>query len=302
MTTSQQPPQYLSAKQLADYLDLNEKKVYALANDGILPGTKATGKWMFPRVLIDRWLLDSCHSGLLSDRLLITGSSDPLMEFIVSNLMQQVGNKGLVSYSGTGSRQGLALLSRHYADICCVHWGLSEERDIRHPALLQGYQNHQQWIMLHAFKRQYGLAVTPTLYEQCQELDTIAAQPWRWVERQEGSGSRQHMKHWLQLQHRKYQDLNRVDTAYSEQQLAGMIASGAADIGFCCQSSANQFGLAFVPLMQESFDLVMPQSFYFRQLVQAMFEQLASAKVRAKADAYGGYDFAESGRLIWSPS
>ena len=40
-------PQFMNARQVAEYLDLNEKKVYSLANDGVLPATKVTGKWLF---------------------------------------------------------------------------------------------------------------------------------------------------------------------------------------------------------------------------------------------------------------
>ena len=47
---------FMSVKQVAEYLNLNEKKVYALVNEGKIPGTKITGKWMFPRELVDRWI------------------------------------------------------------------------------------------------------------------------------------------------------------------------------------------------------------------------------------------------------
>ncbi len=103
---------YMSAKQVAEYLDLNEKKVYAMANDRILPATKITGKWLFPKILIDRWIMDSCHSGMLTDRLLITGSDDPLLSMLVARLMSHVGSRELISYSATGSRLGLDLLSK----------------------------------------------------------------------------------------------------------------------------------------------------------------------------------------------
>ncbi|MGL4887864.1 MAG: helix-turn-helix domain-containing protein, partial [Aeromonas veronii] len=49
----------MNVKQVAEYLDLNEKKVYQLANEARIPATKATGKWLFPRSLLDRWLLGS---------------------------------------------------------------------------------------------------------------------------------------------------------------------------------------------------------------------------------------------------
>lgn len=74
-------PEFMNAKLVAEYLDLNEKKVYALANDGLLPATKVTGKWLFPKAMLDKWLLESCHNGVLNDRLLIAGSDDPLLHY-----------------------------------------------------------------------------------------------------------------------------------------------------------------------------------------------------------------------------
>ncbi len=63
---------FMSVKQVASYLQLNEKKVYALVGDGKIPATRVTGKWMFPRELVDRWMLNSAHGGLMSDRLIVT--------------------------------------------------------------------------------------------------------------------------------------------------------------------------------------------------------------------------------------
>lgn len=37
-------PRFLSVREVADYLHLNEKKVYSLAAEGKIPGTKVTGK------------------------------------------------------------------------------------------------------------------------------------------------------------------------------------------------------------------------------------------------------------------
>ncbi|MCZ6575092.1 MAG: helix-turn-helix domain-containing protein, partial [Gammaproteobacteria bacterium] len=47
---------FLSVKQVAEYLHLNEKKVYTLVGEGKIPATKVTGKWLFPRHLIDQWM------------------------------------------------------------------------------------------------------------------------------------------------------------------------------------------------------------------------------------------------------
>ena len=43
---------FMTVRQIAEYLQLNEK-IYALATEEKIPATKVTGKWMFPRELID---------------------------------------------------------------------------------------------------------------------------------------------------------------------------------------------------------------------------------------------------------
>ncbi|KIO37062.1 helix-turn-helix transcriptional regulator [Shewanella sp. cp20] len=291
---------YMSAKQVAEYLDLNEKKVYSMANDRILPATKVTGKWLFPKILIDRWVMDSCHSGMLSDRMHITGSDDPLLSMLVARLMSKIGKSDLISYSSTGSRMGLDLLSRGYADVCTLHWGNVEERNIRHPALLKGYPNHQQWVMVHGYTRQQGLMMRSEMHHRCQEEEKVIGLPWRWVGRQAGAGSQQHLEHWLIKQGASIEQLNPQITAYSERELAGFIARNEADIGFGCQSVALESGLSFVPLVTESFDFVMPQGIYFRRQLQALFEILGSTQTRQLAAQLGGYDLSQCGQMLWT--
>ncbi|MGL4475055.1 MAG: substrate-binding domain-containing protein [Shewanella sp.] len=291
---------YMSARQVADYLDLNEKKVYSMANDRILPATKITGKWLFPKILIDRWIMDSCHNGMLTDRMLITGSDDPLLSMTVARMMAEIGSRELISYSSTGSRLGLDLLSKGYADVCTLHWGSIEERNIRHPALLKGYANHQQWVMVHGYQRRQGLLLRPDLHHLGQQQQQLASQPLRWVSRQGGAGSQQHLEHWLLTQGKQISEINQVVTAYSERELAGYIARGDADVGFGCEAVANESGLIFIPILHESFDFVMPQNIYFRRQLQHLFKLLTSTESRQMAALLGGYDLSNTGSLIWS--
>ena len=46
----------MTTKEVARYLKVNEKKVYTLITENGLPATKITGKWTFPRHLVDQWL------------------------------------------------------------------------------------------------------------------------------------------------------------------------------------------------------------------------------------------------------
>ncbi len=45
---AQDAPRFMNVRQVARYLQINEKKVYALVNEGRIPATRLTGKWLFP--------------------------------------------------------------------------------------------------------------------------------------------------------------------------------------------------------------------------------------------------------------
>jgi putative molybdopterin biosynthesis protein len=49
-------PELMNTREVARYLGINEKKVYFLAKTGKIPCTRVTGKWTFPKKLIDQWI------------------------------------------------------------------------------------------------------------------------------------------------------------------------------------------------------------------------------------------------------
>ncbi len=291
---------FLNAKQVAEYLDLNEKKVYAMANERLLPGTKVTGKWLFPKTLIDRWIIDSCHAGTLSDRLIISGSDDPLLHYVIKRLSLQMGSSGLISYSACDTRSGLTHLNHGYADVCCIHWGHVADRDLTHPALLKHYSNHKQWVLVHAANRDFGIMMRSEHHHLGQNVSQTLALQYRWVPRQAGSGSQQQLERFLAEQGSHMNQLNCQAPALSEHELAAAIASGQGDFGLGCQGAAGEYGLAFVPLGTESFDLVMPQGIFFRQQLQHLFKALQQPESQQRARLLGGYDLSDCGKILWS--
>ncbi len=47
---------YLTTEEAAAYLRLKERKLYELVAEGAIPCSKVTGKWLFPRAALDRWV------------------------------------------------------------------------------------------------------------------------------------------------------------------------------------------------------------------------------------------------------
>ena len=79
-----QNEKFLTTKEVARLLHVNDKMVYTLVNEKGLPATKITGKWLFPRRLVEDWLethiLNYRKPGLGSSSdegiLLLAGSDD----------------------------------------------------------------------------------------------------------------------------------------------------------------------------------------------------------------------------------
>ncbi|MCK5923659.1 MAG: substrate-binding domain-containing protein, partial [Methylococcales bacterium] len=172
----------------------------------------------------------------------------------------------------------------------------------RHTALIKRHPQFKQWVMVHCCSRDYGILMRSDHQHLCNDLKESLALRYRWVTRQPGAGARHHFDNWLTQMQRTSTDLNVVTTAYSERELAGMIARGEAEFGMGCQGIAGEFGLTFIPLGKESFDLVMPQGVYFRYLLQQLFELMQTPDTQAFAQKLGGYDLSGCGKIIWSPN
>ncbi len=293
-------PRFMSVRQVARYLHLNEKKVYALVSEGKIPATKVTGKWLFPRALVDQWVLESSHGGVLTDRLLINGSDDPLIARAIMHLAIEMRAHALISYTSTGTELGLSLLAKHRADICAMHWGPADESRRRHPALIQQYPQHHDWVIVRAFLREQGLMVSPDFPRPEMGMDELFARDVRWVMRQEGAGSHRFLQEVLADRGVDPSTLRVTTRAGSEREAASLLAMGHADVAPGIRGAATEFGLDFHPIGWEAYDLALYRSVYFRTLFQRLLDFLRAPEGEHLARLLGGYDLGETGSLIWS--
>lgn len=291
---------FLTVRQVARYLDLHEKKVYALAAEGQIPATKVTGKWLFPRDMVDQWLLESAHGGVLTDRLVVAGSDDPLLYRAIMQLANQVQGGALVSYTHTGTQLGLTLLARRRADVCAMHWGPAEQSEHRHLAVVRQYPQHHDWVVQRAFYREQGLILAADIRPADGDINNLFNPKVRWAMRQEGAGSQRFLRETLARHSIDPASLRVTGQANSEREAAALVALAQADVAPGARAAAAEFGLEFLPIGWEAYDLVLRRGVYFRRLFQKLFEQLHSPECRRWAQLLGGYDYADHGKVIWS--
>lgn len=290
---------FLSVKEVAEYLQINTKKVYNLVGDGKIPATKVTGKWLFPRKLVDHWLMESSHGGLLTDRLVMTGSDDSLIRHATTLLVNKLQGHALVSYSHTNTELGLSLLARNRADVAGVRWGPSEESERRHAALIQNYPPYRSWVLVRVLEREHGLIIAPEFGAPVNTTE-LFKRDVRWTMRHRELGSQSHLSAFLKQQGVDVTQLHLAHRVLSQHEAASLLCRGEADVTPGTRGCATQYDLDFISLGWEAYDLALNRGIYFRTLFQKLMEEIQSPECLKMAKTLGGYEFRQCGRIIWS--
>ncbi|KON81617.1 helix-turn-helix transcriptional regulator [Azoarcus sp. PA01] len=286
----------LTAKQAAAYLHLNEKKLYELANSREIPAARIGGKWLFPRQLLDDWLLEQAHGGLFTDRLLIAGSGDPLLAAAVDALAPDLGAQALVAYSATGAVPGIEQLVRRRVELSLLHWGDAQHSLAQHATLLRSYPGHARWTLVRLALREQGVLVRPRFAGQ--PLEKLAGQDVRWAMRRAGSGSQHFLASALTDCGIRAEDCSAVTTARSEREAVALLARDEADCAPGSRAAASEAGLAFLALGWAALDVALPKEVFFRHLFQQLLARLGAPDLRDLAARLGGYDLTPLGHVL----
>ena len=98
------------------------------------------------------------------------------------------------------------------------------------------------------------------------------------------------------IQSQNIQGYERV--AYGHLAAAYRVMAQDADVCVATRSAAMTFGLDFIPLHSERYDLVMRRSTTELPSVQAFLDVLQRATLRRKLELLAGYDTSETGAAV----
>ena len=76
------------------------------------------------------------------------------------------------------------------------------------------------------------------------------------------------------------------------------IHSKNADLGLGIMSSAVAYDLEFIPLKEESFDLVIPETVLNEEYMQIILEIIRSSEFKKNIESIGGYNTNKTGEII----
>ena len=291
-------PDIMTLREAAAYLRLSERSLYELARNRRLPAAQLGGKWLFPRVQLERWLAAQADSPEAAHRLdpppILAGSHDPLLDWAV----RQSGC-GLALRSG-GSLDGLAAVARGEALIAAIHLLDPDTGVFNEPAAREALAGRGVVGITWAWREQ-GLIVPPGNPRGLAAVADLAQPGVRVAGRQPRAGSHVLLTHLLtEAGVRLEQVTFLAEPALSEDEVAAAIAEGRANAGFGIRAEAAARSLGFVPLIRERLDLAMERRHYFGAPVQALLAFARTELFAARAARMGGYGVTANGAVAFN--
>lgn len=288
---------YLTTAEVADYLRLKERKVYDLVSQGQIPCSRVTGKLLFPRQQIDLWVLSHLEGDQAqrsSVPLVVAGSQDPLLEWAI----RESGSDLAMLCQGSGD--GVRRLLDGKAMLAGIHLLDPTTQRYNDPSAL-GLSGMRDLLMVHWAKRRQGLLLPVDNPLKMTGLSDLKRPPIRVAHRQPEAGAARLLNCLLQQAGISSSALNWVPHAsLSEDDLALSICQGEADVGLGVEAAAHRQQLAFIPLHNEPFDLVMQRRSYFEPSFQRLLAFTHQARFAERATQLGGYDISELGKISYN--
>lgn len=262
--------------------------------DGLLRVPAGTeGHHAGDRVSVDllRGLAEIEHS------IVAIGSHDLVLDLAANALRVADPTLSLVS-TNVGSLGGLVALRDGLCHVAGSHL-LHPETGTYTLPYLDEMMPERDLAVVRLVHREQGLLVPPGNPRGITGLSDLAGDRLSYVNRQRGAGTRMLLDH----------ELSRLGVdpsgirGYAREEpthlaVAAAVAAGRADCGLGILAAARAFGLDFVPVAQEPYDLVLDAGSLDDPLLAPLWALLASPTFHTSVRELGGYDTQESGTRV----
>jgi molybdate-binding protein/DNA-binding transcriptional regulator YhcF (GntR family) len=288
------PPEW----QWADLVNRAESYLLEAIGLGHSPGhaeaalTAAIARWQ--EVRNSRSAIEKGKDSRSDLPLRFSGSHDLSVE-LLARILGERTPAVIMTTDFVGSLGGLMALARGEADIAGAHlW--DEATGLYNIPFVQKVLPNRSVVLVNLVKRLQGFIVAPGNPQGLQRVADLGRPGVSFINRQPGSGTRV----WLDVQlKRAGVDPGRVSGFEREETthigVARAVAEGRATVGLGIQAAARVFGLDFVRLGEERYDLVVPGERWDDEALVALRAVVASAPFREALTGLGGYEVSQTG-------
>jgi len=297
--------QLLTTKEVAQLLNVHEKVVYGLVSDKGLPATKVTGKWLFPRHLVEQWIeASTINYPSIADSpsvsravLIVTGSNDVLLDKIMA-LYNTRFSGNIAVFGNLGSMGGLQALRQNFCHIASSH--LLQENEDEYNFEFANREFERMPAIVNFCKREQGILVKKGNPKKIATVADLSRPGISIVNRPLGTGTRLLLDQELKKAAVKGEKIAGYAHEVHRHLDVGLeILAGRADAGLGIHAVAGVLALDFVPLRWERYDLMIFKERFFEANVQQFLGLLHDDRFFEIAAALKGYDTGLSGRMLF---
>jgi molybdate-binding protein/DNA-binding XRE family transcriptional regulator len=231
--------------------------------------------------------------GELEANLLVVGC-DPALGLLAARLS---GSGAPVTWMHASSQAALEMLARAHAHVAGAHLFDEGSGEFNVPFVRRMPASRPMLVVTLA-SWELGLLVRPGLQASVRGIEAVLQPGLRFVHREPGAEARALVERLLRRADAPVDALARAPVAHGHFAVAQAIATGGADIGVATRAAALAHDLAFVPLTEERFDLVMPRELTSTPRVAQLIETLQGRAFRRELACLGGYQTRRSGDAI----
>jgi putative molybdopterin biosynthesis protein len=214
--------------------------------------------------------------------LLVTGSHDPLVDYLADILQQKEVE---LHSTHVGSMGGILALKKDECHAAPMHL-LAENGDYNIP----------YWKYLPGGNYTSLCRGTPQGIVSRDGIEFNDIPYHRFINRQRGSGTRMLLDYQLKLRGIGYEEIRGYEREVTTHLAVALaVKSGEADAGMCVYSAAQALGLPFRPVATERYEIAIRRGHLDDPRVAELCIAVTSPAFRETMDRLGGYDTKETG-------
>lgn len=225
----------------------------------------------------------------LDNTLTIIGSHDPLIDE-VADILKRQDPDSVVSSSHVGSMGAIMAVKRGEAQMGAIHL-LDEETGGYNDSYVSKYFKDGGVKLEKGVKRVQGLMVAKGNPKGIKGFTDVAREDISYVNRQKGAGTRILCDYLIKKNGMSASDIYGYEREeFTHTSVAAQIASGTADAGLGIYSAAKTYGLDFIPICNEEYDLLIDENAYETDKIKDFLKVLHSDELKERLKKLGGYE------------
>ena len=225
------------------------------------------------------------------------GSDDPVLDLLLRSVRRQHPELPLSS-EVAGSLAGLIALREGRAHIAGIHLLDVDSGEYNVP-FVKHLLPEEPVLLVHLAQREQGLMVAAGNPHGIRDVRDLTRPGVRLINRQRGAGTRLLLHHRLQQARIEPRAVTGYDReAQTHNAVAAAIAAGTADVGPGIRAVAARWGLEFIPLGQERYDLAIPRPVFESPQLRPLLAAMHDRNFRRAAAAFSGYDVSRMAQIV----